>query len=130
MFSNKVYLVQVNVTYNDYIAYLPYAAGCIAAYAWNDSEINESYELSLKKLYFSKVLHLFVVYHAWMLFYNLLPFFDGELAWTYENIKLEIIFDTLEGIGIYHLWFIIWTFWNAICMVILSTCIYYCSCSY
>lgn len=68
--------------------------------------LNESYELSLKKLYFSKILHLFVVYHAWMLFYNLLPFFHGELAWTYENIKFEIIFDTLEGIGIYHLWFI------------------------
>ncbi len=46
MFSNKVYLAQVNVTYNDYMAYLPYAAGCIAAYAWNDSEIKESYELS------------------------------------------------------------------------------------
>lgn len=46
MFSNKVYLVQVNVTYHDFIAYLPYAAGCIAAYAWNDSEIKESFELS------------------------------------------------------------------------------------
>lgn len=46
MFSNKVYLVQVNVTYSDYIAYLPYAAGCIAAYAWNDEEIKESFELS------------------------------------------------------------------------------------
>ncbi len=46
MFSNKVYLVQVNVTYSDCIAYLPYAAGCIAAYAWNDSEIKESFELS------------------------------------------------------------------------------------
>ncbi len=46
MFSNKIYLVQVNVTYNDYIAYLPYAAGCIAAYAWNDSEVKEHFELS------------------------------------------------------------------------------------
>ncbi|MBE6746534.1 MAG: hypothetical protein E7558_03690 [Ruminococcaceae bacterium] len=42
----RVYLVQVNVTYNDYIAYLPYAAGCIAAYAWNDEEIRKNYELS------------------------------------------------------------------------------------
>ena len=46
MNSNKVYFIQVNVTYSDYIAYLPYAAGCIAAYAWNDSEIKESYELA------------------------------------------------------------------------------------
>ena len=46
MSLKKVYFVQVNVTYSDYIAYLPYAAGCIAAYAWNDCEIKESYELS------------------------------------------------------------------------------------
>lgn len=46
MDKKKVYLAQVNVTYNDYIAYLPYAAGCIAAYAWNDKEIAETYELA------------------------------------------------------------------------------------
>ncbi len=46
MAKQKVYLVQVNVTYSDYIAYLPYAAGCIAAYAWNQQEIVDSYELS------------------------------------------------------------------------------------
>lgn len=46
MKSNKVYLAQVNVTYSDYIAYLPYAAGCIAAYAWSDKEISEHYELA------------------------------------------------------------------------------------
>ena len=46
MNTKKVYLAQVNVTYNDYIAYLPYAAGCLAAYAWNDEEIKESFELA------------------------------------------------------------------------------------
>lgn len=46
MISNKVYFVQVNVTYSDYIAYLPYAAGCIAAYAWNDEEVKAHFELS------------------------------------------------------------------------------------
>ncbi len=46
MIKKKVYFVQVNVTYSDYIAYLPYAAGCIAAYAWEDKEIKESFELS------------------------------------------------------------------------------------
>ena len=45
MNKKKVYLAQVNVTYNDYIAYLPYAAGCIAAYAWADDEIAQTYEL-------------------------------------------------------------------------------------
>lgn len=46
MALKKVYFVQVNVTYSDYIAYLPYAAGCIAAYAWNDNDIKQNYELS------------------------------------------------------------------------------------
>ena len=44
MNKKKVYLAQINVTY-DYIAYLPYAAGCLAAYAWNDKEIAQTYEL-------------------------------------------------------------------------------------
>ena len=46
MDSKKVYLVQINVTYSKAIAYLPYAAGCLAAYAWNDDEIKQSYELA------------------------------------------------------------------------------------
>ena len=46
MALKKVYLAQVNVTYSDYIAYLPYAAGCIAAYAWSDDEIRQNYELA------------------------------------------------------------------------------------
>ena len=46
MDSKKVYLVQINVTYSKAIAYLPYAAGCLAAYAWDDDEIKQSYELA------------------------------------------------------------------------------------
>lgn len=46
MNSKKVYLVQINVTYSKTIAYLPYAAGCLAAYAWSDDEIKQKYELS------------------------------------------------------------------------------------
>lgn len=44
--SKKVYLAQINVTYSNTIAYLPYAAGCLAAYAWSDEEIIKSYELA------------------------------------------------------------------------------------
>ena len=46
MALKKVYLAQVNVTYSDYIAYLPYAAGCIAAYAFEDEEIKSNFELA------------------------------------------------------------------------------------
>ena len=44
--SKKVYLVQINVTYSKTIAYLPYAAGCLAAYAWSDDEIKQAFELA------------------------------------------------------------------------------------
>ena len=43
--KKNVYLVQVNVAYSDYLAYLPYAAGCIAAYVFADETINEIYAL-------------------------------------------------------------------------------------
>lgn len=41
--KKKIYLVQVNVTYSDFIAYLPYAAGCIEAYALSDPQICSEY---------------------------------------------------------------------------------------
>ncbi len=41
--KKTIYLVQVNVTYSDFIAYLPYAAGCIQAYAESDAELMKSY---------------------------------------------------------------------------------------
>ena len=43
--KKNVYLAQINVTYSDFIAYLPYAAGCIASYVFSDSKINETYQL-------------------------------------------------------------------------------------
>ena len=41
--KKNVYLVQVNVTYSDFIAYLPYAAGCIEAYALSVPQIRAAY---------------------------------------------------------------------------------------
>ena len=42
--KKNVYLVQVNVAFSDFIAYLPYAVGCIMAYALCDKEITEKYK--------------------------------------------------------------------------------------
>ena len=42
--KKKVYLAGINVTYSDRIAYFPYAAGCIVAYAETDSFIKENFE--------------------------------------------------------------------------------------
>lgn len=44
MTKKKVYLVQINVTYSDKIAYIPYAAGCIQAYALADNDITAAYD--------------------------------------------------------------------------------------
>ena len=41
--KKNIYLAQINVTYSDRIAYIPYAAGCIAAYAWSDTTIAENF---------------------------------------------------------------------------------------
>ena len=46
-----MYLAQVSVTYSETSAYLPYAAGCIAAYAKSLDEINESFN-------FGEILHM------------------------------------------------------------------------
>lgn len=43
--KKNVYLAGVNVAYSDKLAYLPYAAGCIAAYAWKDDEVKENFNL-------------------------------------------------------------------------------------
>ncbi len=41
----NVYLAQINVAYSDRLAYLPYSAGCIAAYVFGDKKIKESFSL-------------------------------------------------------------------------------------
>lgn len=43
--KKNVYLAQINVTYSDRIAYFPYAAGCIAAYALNNAEFNKKFNI-------------------------------------------------------------------------------------
>ncbi len=45
--KKNIYLVQVSAVYGESVktAYLPYASGCLAAYAWNDAAIAENYNL-------------------------------------------------------------------------------------
>lgn len=45
--KQNVYLVQANAVYGESVksAYLPYASGCLAAYAWADDRIRERYRL-------------------------------------------------------------------------------------
>lgn len=50
----NVYLVQPSNTYGDKVksVYLPYAAGCVAAYAWADEAVKANYEL--KRIVFTR----------------------------------------------------------------------------
>ena len=45
--KKNVYLVQVSAVYGESVrtAYLPYASGCLAAYAWSDEKIANNYNL-------------------------------------------------------------------------------------
>ncbi len=45
--KKNVYFVQVSAVYGESVktAYLPYASGCLAAYAWSDETIAENYNL-------------------------------------------------------------------------------------
>jgi putative methyltransferase len=50
----NVYLVQASNTYGEGVksVYLPYAAGCLAAYAWDDETIRRNYDL--KRIIFTR----------------------------------------------------------------------------
>ncbi len=45
--KKRIYLVQASAVYGESVksAYLPYAAGCLAAYAFADERIRREYEL-------------------------------------------------------------------------------------
>lgn len=44
LMKRNIYLSQFFVAYSE-IAYLPYGAGCLAAYAWNDEEVKSKFNL-------------------------------------------------------------------------------------
>ncbi len=44
--KKNIYLVQVNVTYSESLVYLPYASGCIMAYAQTDDIINDNFNFA------------------------------------------------------------------------------------
>lgn len=67
--------------------------------------LHEDSNVSLKNLYIKKILHLVVVYHVWLFFYNTLPFFNKTLELNYYNVE-ERVKVLLMGQGIYHLWFL------------------------
>lgn len=67
--------------------------------------LDENYRLPLPKL-FQKILHLFIIYHIWLFMYNLYDYFMNNTIFQFASFKKEVLFETLMGEGIYHLWFL------------------------
>lgn len=66
----------------------------------------EEHTDSIKEFYLKKALRLALLYLFYFLFYNTVNFVQSGNAWTFENIKQDIVLDSLLGKGIYHLWFL------------------------
>lgn len=68
--------------------------------------LSEKHTDSMKDLYLKKVFRLLLLYFFYFLFYNTVSFIKSGTAWTFENVKQDIVLDSLLGKGIYHLWFL------------------------
>lgn len=68
--------------------------------------LSEEHSYSIKDLYLKKMGRLVFLYFFWFLFYNTVNFIVSGAAWSFENIKQEIVLESLLGRGIYHLWFL------------------------
>lgn len=68
--------------------------------------LSEKREENIKNLYGKKMLRLAVVYFFALLFYDTETFIENGFAFTFENVKQEIILEALLGKGKYHLWFL------------------------
>lgn len=68
--------------------------------------LDEAYPDDGKHLYLHKIPRLVFIYFFWRVAYNTLSFVQNGMEWGYENIKQEIVLNSLLGKGIYHLWFL------------------------
>ncbi len=68
--------------------------------------LSEKHTDTFKDFYFKKSLRLLILYLFYFLFYNLVSALKNGMVWNFENIKQEIVLESLLGRGIYHLWFL------------------------
>lgn len=68
--------------------------------------LSEDRSESIRHLYFKKAGKLAFLYFFWFLFYNTYNFINNGQVWNFENVKQEILLESLLGRGIYHLWFL------------------------
>ena len=68
--------------------------------------LSEKHTDSMKDFYLKKAVRLVILYFFYFLFYNTVSFIGSGTAWGFENVKQDIVLDSLLGKGIYHLWFL------------------------
>lgn len=68
--------------------------------------LSEKYPCDMKDLYLKKAGRLAFLYFFYFLFYNIVNFIESGSAFGFENVKQEIVLESLLGKGIYHLWFL------------------------
>lgn len=68
--------------------------------------LSEKHTDSMKDFYLKKAVRLVILYFFYFLFYNTVSFTQSGTAWNFENVKQDIVLDSLLGKGIYHLWFL------------------------
>ena len=68
--------------------------------------LSPDYPEDTKKLYGRKIPKLIFLYFFWLCFYNIINFIENSTVLNFENVKQEIVLNTLLGKGIYHLWYL------------------------
>lgn len=68
--------------------------------------LSEKHTDSLKDFCLKKAVRLALLYFFYFLFYNTVNFIKSGTVWSFENVKQDIVLESLLGRGIYHLWFL------------------------
>lgn len=68
--------------------------------------LNPDKETGIQELLLHKTLRFFMIYYIWKAIYQIVLMFDAGKAFTFTNIKNEIILALVQQRGYYHLWFL------------------------
>lgn len=68
--------------------------------------LSQERTLDLKALLVHRTLHFFVIYYIWKALYQVVSLLGAGEAFTFENIKNEIVLALVQQRGFYHLWYL------------------------
>ncbi|MCM1183404.1 MAG: acyltransferase [Roseburia sp.] len=68
--------------------------------------LRQDKEISIKELMLHKTLRFFMLYYIWKAIYQVIFMFETGKAFTFSNVKEELLYVLALGRGYYHLWFL------------------------